>query len=88
MCSLCLEIPIVTSDYWNKYLKAVKEKTALPKAEDYFPQIQDPDIKEEHFSLSPKEKEKRKRIFHNKIFVFTSFEHYVDYKDVIECAGK
>lgn len=77
---------MATAAYLADLEKAVNGKQPHPNLEDYYPPIIDSDIKKEQLSIP--DNSKRSRLFKNKTLVFINSEHWEDYSDVVECAGK
>ncbi|CAG9786200.1 unnamed protein product [Diatraea saccharalis] len=76
---------IVTVEFWNKCLDAVKSQVMLPDPHDYTPQIIESTLNKENVTFLPNSR--RQTLFSDKTVVFFSKRQYEMYKTVLSNAA-
>lgn len=75
--------PIVTSDYWNKVLKSIKNKSQAPNPDDFFPNSSEQYLNKECFKYNPD----RNKVFQYKILMTHTEKDKSKLSSLIEKAG-
>ncbi|KAJ8353942.1 hypothetical protein SKAU_G00215090 [Synaphobranchus kaupii] len=85
ICALICCRPIVKPEFFSELQKALQQKLTPPKAESFYPEIDEPTLNKEDVDLNCRPE--RKRLFQGKTFIFLSSKQQKRLSSVVAFGG-
>ncbi|XP_038850946.1 nibrin-like isoform X2 [Salvelinus namaycush] len=85
ICALLCCRPIVKQEFFTELTKALQQKQPPPKAESFFPEIDEPSLNKDEVDLT--ERPERKELFTGKTFLFLNAKQQKRLSLAVSCGG-
>uniref|UniRef100_A0A4W5LB83 Nibrin n=1 Tax=Hucho hucho TaxID=62062 RepID=A0A4W5LB83_9TELE len=85
ICALLCCRPIVKQEFFTELTKALQQKQPPPKAESFFPEIDEPSLNKDEVDLT--ERPERKELFTGKTFLFLNAKQQKRLNLAVSCGG-
>ncbi|XP_055759912.1 nibrin-like isoform X3 [Salvelinus fontinalis] len=85
ICALLCCRPIVKQEFFTEVTKALQQKQPPPKAESFFPEIDEPSLNKDEVDLT--ERPERKELFTGKTFLFLNAKQQKRLSLAVSCGG-
>ncbi|XP_045081936.1 nibrin-like isoform X1 [Coregonus clupeaformis] len=85
ICALLCCRPIVKQEFFTELTKALQQKQPPPKAESFFPEIDEPSLNKDEVDLT--ERPERKELFTDKTFLFLNAKQQKRLSLAVSCGG-
>uniref|UniRef100_A0A674BDI5 Nibrin n=1 Tax=Salmo trutta TaxID=8032 RepID=A0A674BDI5_SALTR len=85
ICALLCCRPIVKQEFFMELTKALQQKQPPPKAESFFPEIDEPSLNKDEVDLT--ERPERKELFTGKTFLFLNAKQQKRLSLAVSCGG-